>query len=500
MNTIKQNIIANFAGGLWSGLMGLVFVPLYIHFMGIEAYGLIGIFTSLLALLSLLDMGLSSTLNREIARMVVQKKNAQDIRDLVRTLEIPYWLISLLVAVIITLASPVIAYHWVKVGNLSPDSVRTAIIIMGLAYAFQWPASLYSGGLMGLQRQVLLNSIYVVMATVRGFGAVLVLWLVSPTVEAFFLWQIVVSIIQTGLIAIFLWRSLPDAGTKPRFRRQLLLNIWHFAAGMTGISVLGTILTQMDKIVLSRILSLEMFGYYSLAYLVAASLFRLITPVFSATYPQLTSFVELGALKDLTMLYHKSAQLVSVLVLPAAFVLALFSKQILLLWTRNPTLVEHTYLLVSIMAMGTAFNSLLNIPYALQLAHGWTRLALLAHFVSILLLVPLLVLFTKWYGAVGAASIWVILNVSYVIFVIQIMHQRLLRAEKWRWYYQDVGMPFVVALVVAGFLRIAVPVPDQKLFQVGYVALVAVLTLGSTAMATSVTRDWIRAHCCALSL
>ena len=458
-----------------------------------------GIFATLLAIFGLLDMGLSSTLNREMARLAVQADKAQEMLDLVRTLEIPYWLVGGFISVIVIASSPFIAYRWVNAETLSPKTVQTALMIMGLTVAFQWPMSFYSGGLMGLQRQVLLNGIIIVMATFRGLGAVLILWLVSPTVEAFFIWQIAVSAIQTGLLAIFLWRSLPDAGATPRFRRELLLDIWRFAAGMTGITVLNTILTQMDKIVLSRILNLEMFGYYSLAYLVAASLFRLITPVYSAVYPRLTSLVELDALQALAILYHKSAQLVSVIVLPAAFVLALFSKQILLLWTRNPALVEHTYLLVSILAMGTAFNSLLNIPYALQLAYGWTRLALTMHAVSIVLLVPLLVMLTKRYGAVGAASVWVILNVGYVIFIIQIMHRRILPTEKWRWYYHDVAVPFVVALAVAGALRISVPVPDQKLFQVGYLALVAVLTLGSTAMVTSVTRDWLRAHCCAAS-
>src|SRR3990172_3106780 len=182
MNVIKRNIVANFGGNIWTGLMGLVFVPLYIHFLGIEAYGLIGIFATLLAVFGLLDMGLSSTLNREMARLSVQEGKSQEMRDLVRTLEIPYWAVGLLLSVIVCLLAPFIAYRWVNVENLAPRTVQTAIVLMGLAVAFQWPMSLYSGGLMGLQRQVILNAINVVMATFRGLGAVLILWLVSPTV------------------------------------------------------------------------------------------------------------------------------------------------------------------------------------------------------------------------------------------------------------------------------------------------------------------------------
>ena len=48
--------------------MSLAFVPLYIKFMGIESYGLVGIFVSLPALFGVLDMGLSTTLNRELTK------------------------------------------------------------------------------------------------------------------------------------------------------------------------------------------------------------------------------------------------------------------------------------------------------------------------------------------------------------------------------------------------------------------------------------------------
>ena len=40
MTTVKRNILANVAGHGWNALMSLLFIPVYIHFMGIEAYGL----------------------------------------------------------------------------------------------------------------------------------------------------------------------------------------------------------------------------------------------------------------------------------------------------------------------------------------------------------------------------------------------------------------------------------------------------------------------------
>lgn len=489
--TVKRNLIANFGGSVWTGLMGIAFVPLYIHFMGIEAYGLIGIFATLLALFGLLDMGLSATLTREMARLSGEEEKAQEMRDLVRTLEIPYWAVGLLISVIIIGLSPIIAHRWVNAGNLSPKTVQTAIMIMGLAVAFQWLISFYSGGLIGLQRQVLLNSINAVMAPFRGVGAVLILWVISPTVEAFFSWQIVVSIVHISLIVFFLRRCLPDSGEAPRFRRELLFNIWKFAAGMTGITVLSTILMQLDKVILSRMLSLEMFGYYTLASAIAMTLYRFITPVFSAIYPRLTSLVAFGNTDDIIVLYHKSAQLMSVIVLPTAVVIALFSEEILLLWTQSPITAEHTHLLVSILITGTAINGILNVPYALQLAYGWTQLSLFVNLVSVLLMAPLLFALTIWYGVVGASIVWVILNGGYIIISLPIMHLRLLPFEKWRWYLQDVFVPLMASITIAGSGRLLMGSQSSQFMTIFFLFIVSILTISVTAMTTQTTRAWL---------
>ena len=262
MNLIKKNMVANFAGNMWQALMGLIFIPLYMKFLGIESWGLIGIFFTLQTMSGLLDLGMSNTLNREMARLSALQDREQEMRNLVRTLEMIYWSIAVFVGITIAALSPVIAHHWIKAEQLSPKTIEQAFLLMGLAIALQMPVGFYSGGLMGLQRQVLLNAINIVTSTLRGVGAVLILWLVSPTIQAYFLWQIVVSIINTFLLAMFLKRRLSFGGNKAVFQKQLLKGIWRFTAGMSGIAILAVILTQMDKVILSRMLSLEMFGYY----------------------------------------------------------------------------------------------------------------------------------------------------------------------------------------------------------------------------------------------
>jgi len=55
---LRLNILANYVGSAVTAIMGFVFLPSYIKFMGIESYGFVRFYASPQALFSLLDMGL----------------------------------------------------------------------------------------------------------------------------------------------------------------------------------------------------------------------------------------------------------------------------------------------------------------------------------------------------------------------------------------------------------------------------------------------------------
>jgi len=492
MNIIQRNIAANFVGNIWQALMGLAFIPLYIKFMGIESYGLIGIFATLQATFVVLNMGLNTALTREMARLSVLSGKEQEMSDLVRSLEVIYWAAAAFIGLFVVIGAPFIAHHWVKASQLSPENIEQALRIMGFAMALQWPSSLYSGGLEGLQTQVLLNFINMGVSTIRGVGALLVLWLVSPTILGFFVWQIIISVINTGILAFFLWQRLPQARNKASFSKVLILGVWRFAAGISGITVLAVILTQLDKIIISKVLSLELFGYYVLASTIAMNLYRVIYSVNSGIYPRLIQLTSLGEEEGLKKTYHKSCQLMSVLILPATGIIAMFSYQIMLIWTQNPLVAENTHFLLSILICGTALNGLMNMPYLLQLSYGWTKLTFMSNLIAVILLGPLIIYATSQYGVNGAAGSWVILNGGYVLFVVPLMHRRILKSEKWSWYWQDVFVPLLAVLLTAGLGRLFLRTQMSQGMTIVYLMVLSIVTLAVTAIITPTTRAWLR--------
>jgi O-antigen/teichoic acid export membrane protein len=486
-SSVKRNVIANFFATGWTAIIGLAVLPLNVRFLGIESYALLGVFATMLALSQLLDAGLTPTLNRELARLSATPGGAAGMRTVVRTLEVVYWGIALLVGALVVALAPLVAVHWLNPAELSTAELRLALILMGFTLAVQWPASLYTGGLQGLQAQVQLSAITGTLGTLRSLGGVLVLWLVSPTVHAFFVWQAMVSAAQTVCLWWFLWRRLPPSGERARFSLDALRGVWRFAAGVTGHAVMRVLLTSTDKVILSRLLPLQVFGYYTLASTLAGALGRLVDPVFIAFFPRFSELVRRDDHTGLVLAYHRACQLVSVVVLPAAVVLGCFAKDVLRLWTGNPVIVQETHQLLTLLVAGTALNGLMYLPYALQLAHGWTRLTFWFNLIALPLLVPALVLGATRWGATGAALVWLGLNATYVLLQIPIMHRRLLTSEVRRWYVLDVAAPLSAAAAVAvgsvlalQLLRLPVTVP----------VLAAVSSC--TLLAAALTLPWLR--------
>jgi O-antigen/teichoic acid export membrane protein len=451
---LSTNIIANLIGRIWVAGIGILLVPQYIKFLGIESYGLVGFYSTLIGALSLLDFGLSLTLNRELTKAIIEKKDPEAIRSLVFTLECIYWLIGLVSAVIIIVLAPWIAAHWLHAKKLSIDMMSHVVMLMGVVAAFQWPISLYNGGLTGLEKQVTDNIITVVMTTVRSAGVILILWLISPTINAFFIWQAVTSFLYVFGMRIGLWHYLPKSTTKLKFSKHHLTQIWKFAAGVTGIGIVTFFLTQVDKIVLTKMLTLTDFAYYTLAFTVANSLGMFVVPVNLAVFPQLTAFVAKHDQSGLATAYHRGCRIVASIVFPIGLILIIFAKDLLLLWTKDPVTVEHTSLMVQILVAGSVFNSLMVMPYLLMLAHGQTRFTIFQNVIASIILVPLLFWWVHLYGAIGGTFVWFAVNLGYIFFSIPLVHLKWMKGGLMRWYIQDTLLPLLPPLITVLILRV----------------------------------------------
>ena len=475
--------------------MSLAFVPLYIKYIGIEAYGLIGLFAVVQAALNLLDMGMTPTLGREMARFSGGAHTVQSIRDLLRSIELITWGIALVIALGIWAISGSLASDWLRTEKLSTEVIAQAFTIMGVVSALRFVETIYHSSISGLQQQVLLNAVTAGLATLRGFGAVGILAWVSPTLGAFFLWQGLLSIVTIVMLASITYWLIPRGESHGKFSWSALQRIWQFSSGMLGITVMSLLLTQIDKILLSKLLTLTQYGYYAISCSVAGTIFMFIGPIAQAWYPKFCALYASNSEVELAENYHKATQFVTVIAGSAAVVVIFFSRELLFLWTQNIELAEKASVLVSVLMLGNILNGFMMLPYQMQLAHGWTSLTMKINMGLVLIIVPMTLWVTPIWGAIGAAWVWVSINIFCIFITINFMYSRILRKEKWRWYIHDLLLPMSAAIIASGIIKYYQPYDLDRPSQVGLILLASIVTFLSASLASEYIRSIVFQIC-----
>lgn len=444
--TLRRNMIAGLANSIWSALIGLAVVPFYLQYLGVEAYGLIGFFVTTQALFQLLDMGMAPTINREVARCSAAGE-LKEAGNLLHTLEVFYWGIAASIAVLILALAPLIAEYWLQSKQFSPETISHAIMLMGLVVACRWPIGLYQGALIGAQRLTISSAINSAMVTIGSVGAVAVLASISPTIEAFFIWQACVGLFHANGMRTAAWKVIGRT-EQNRFSPGQLKSLWRFTAGMGGIGLTSLVFTQLDKVMLSKILGLKEFGNYMLATVVVSGLSMLISPVFNVIYPRFTVLVAMRKTEKLVELYRLGTRILATLLFPIAMMLAFFAEDLVRVWTGDSEIAATVAPMIAFLAIGSALNGVMYFPYALQLAYGMAWIPLTINIMLMCFLIPTIAYLAQEYGALGGAMAWMIAEVVYVLLGPWLTHRYILKGLAPKWFLQDVCLPLTWTLLI----------------------------------------------------
>lgn len=494
--SLKVNILANYAGHVYVTLINLVMVPLYLRYMGAEAYGLVGFFAMLQMWFQLLDIGLTPTMARETARYLGGATDVLSLRRLMRALEGIFFASAVLGALIIISSSHVIAADWLKARTLPLDEVRQAILLMALLVALRWICGLYRGVISGMEQQVWLNGFNMAIATLRSVLVLpLFLW-VGTTPTCFFTFQLAIAVIETAWLIRHSYRLLPLAPGSGRVRWAWapLRGVLGFSLSVAFTSSVWVAITQTDKLVLSRLLPLAEYGYFTIAVLVAGGVMLISGPISTALQPRITSFAAAGNESGVVQIYRKATQLVTLLCMPAAMLLTFFPSEVLWAWSGDAEISRQAAPVLALYAIGNGIMAVGAMPYFLQFAKGNMRLHVIGGALLAVLLIPALVWSGQNYGAIGAGYAWLGANVLYFMLWVPLVHRRYLPRLHLRWLGTDVSAIALPPLIGAFLLHAMVPMPKARLPLGFALACVGVVLVLSAAAGSSCARELCRAR------
>jgi len=442
---LKRNVLANFAGGIWTACLTLLVTPIQIHLLGIEAYGVIGFIATLQIVVGVLDLGLSSTLTREIA--ADHSAGWGGSQTLLRTATSVYWSFAALIGVGLYLSSGALARRWFNPGTFDLTTLTQAVEAAAIYLALRWPIALYTGVLAGTQRMDVLNVIKVASVSARLLGGIVVL-LIWRDLIAFLAWTVVSAMLEVVLYVFTAHRVMPSLRWRPGFSVAAVRAVAGFSSQLGLISILGVGLSQVDRLMISKMLPLDQLGYYSLAYTAATAISLVISSLSAALMPSFAASHGAGARDALIARYRSANEIMLYVTGLVLFSLAFFGRPLLSLWVSAPAAAQ-AWLPLAMLACGFWLSAAVSNPYTLCIASRKAHGPLIITIVTGTFYVPLMYWAILRWGIVGAAFAWVVLNVSYVATYIPYVHRSLVRIPVWPWFSRLL-FPFA-ALGVATF-------------------------------------------------
>lgn len=464
---LKRALLASYATQAYVGLIGLVLMPVYLRYMGAEAFGLVGLFVSLQAWIQLLDLGLSPSLSREMSLYRAGVLAADVIRERLRSLECLLGGLAMLTVFCLVAARRWIADDWLNLGSFSVEAVSSCIAWMGAAAGARWLAGLYRAGLAGLERQLSVNATVAAFATLK-FACVIplmVFWSAEP--QVFFAYQTVIGALELASFAALMHRMLPKV-TRPVLPSwSALREMLPVAGAMAFLSGMWVFLTQIDKLILSRVLSLEVFGYYSVAVAAAGSVLMLVPPLNQVLQPRMTILATQGRIEDLKLIFCMASQCSAVVFMAAGGGLALLADPVLWAWTGNRAVVDEAAPILFWYGLANGLIGLLTLPFMLQFAFGYLRLHIVGNLLLGVTLLPALGASATYYGAEGAGKVLFAANLLFLLFWIPLVYRKLMPDLTWRWLGRELLPAVCATLLVLVAFRAMMPAAPARLEAAG---------------------------------
>ena len=269
------------------------------------------------------------------------------------------------------------------------------------------------------------------------------------TVENFFIFQLIVAVLEFVILALKAHILLPKLNSFEAigWSLQPVKPLLSFALTIAFTSSVWVLLTQLDKFVLSGILPLSEYGYFTLAVLVAGGILQIGTPISSAIMPRMARLQGERKYEELKAVYIGATEFVAAVVVTAGIILAALAQHVLYVWTGDAVLAQKAAPILQLYAIGNSILTLGAFPYYLQYAKGNLRLHFIGNLVTAILLIPAIIWAAKNYGALGAGWAWVLIQLTYLLLWVSYVHKMIEPEINLQWFKSFLPSIFCVTIV-----------------------------------------------------
>jgi O-antigen/teichoic acid export membrane protein len=395
--------IWNVVGRAGPQVVALVTTPLLIDALGPSRWGIFSLAMALLGVSGLFDLGIGRALTRGVAERLHSGRE-DEAATLIRT---GLWVLGglgvcggLLGA---ALAHP-LAYHVLDVPAGLRHETALALYVICLTIPFVILNAALWGVIAALDLFRIANIAGVAIVAASYAGQLLILYAYN-SLAAVMLVLLASRIVSLMAFGAFCRDAMPGVGAG-RFSLAEIRPLLRMGGWMTVSNVVFPILNYADRFIIGAVLSAAAIGYYA----TPSDLMGRVQIVTGATAISLFPAIAASYRTDpprAAALFARGIVTLSVVLFPAAVVVAAFSDELLSLWI-GAEYAGHAAPVLRILAVGSLLRCADEIVATLIDAIGLPRVNAQFSVCELILYVPLLFLTLHLFGFVGGAVAFVV--------------------------------------------------------------------------------------------
>ena len=434
-------------------LVAVVTIPLLLAGLGDARFGLLTLIWAVASYFGLFDLGLGRALTQQLSATLARGESARA-GSLVGTALAMMAALGVLAGLVLALAAP-----W-AVDLVRGVPERSELVAATWWIALAMPAIVLTSGLRGVLEAVhafgIVNLIRLPMGLFTFIGPLVVLWLYGPRLDLIAALLAAGRVVACAVHGIFAARVMPRPVSLAFDRAQVApLAV---AGGWLSVSnIVSPLMGYADRFVVGALISAAAVAWYATPHELVSKLWIVPGALTAVLFPTFAARFALGGAGSLGLFARATDALFAVL-LPVTAAIALFAHEGLSWWVGADFAAQSAPLL-QVFAIGTLINCLAHVPFTLIQSAGAARLTAFIHIAEFPFFIALLWLLTTHYGALGAASAWLVRIVVDTALMFEVCRRLL------RWPLAAILNPprlTMAVLAAVAFAGMALPSPAWK--------------------------------------
>jgi O-antigen/teichoic acid export membrane protein len=396
--SVKRHSTYNSVGALVPLLGTLITLPIYLRTIGEERYSILIILWTLLGYFGLFDLGLGRAVTNRIAAL--KDRTALDREQVFWTALQMNLALGCLGGLLLWGVADTVFKHFINLQGALSLEVRAAVPWISMAFPLLLSSSVMSGALMGREEFLVQNSLKVAEGLLTQLVPLATAILVGASLPVLVIAILCVRVLSTVAMFGLCIRHLP-VGIVPKWDPSHVRPLFQFGSWVTVTSVVGPLLTTLDRLFIGAVAGVAAVTYYSVPFSLASRISIVPASLTSALFPRLSSASDY----ERKLLLDAAVNSLIVIITPLLVAGIVFMEPFLRAWI-DAQFATRAAPIGEILMVGLWANCLAYVPFALIQGRGRPDITAKFHLAELLPYLALLWIALEWKGAIGAAVAW----------------------------------------------------------------------------------------------